>query len=604
MPNMKASTPRNLSALLVGAIACEFLWSWFNFSGPFRKLVDLQLGWSGTYSETLTAIALGLVAAVGAGIAVVVLERLLPHPPAVAIDVLVALVLLAVTCGMLVEAKQLWREADSLPTVQDPVREVDLGALGDADPPTGHVRLLGTPVRDRTVTMRSHNRAASRLDVYAPMSDGRPVAAAAPVRLLVSTGGANDTALAHPIPSNPQGVLLAGALDTRTIYELRAAGLPVADHPFVLFWPGRDVDDDARIEALLLGVPALLFWPFALADWWRRRRAPGAVPEPVTPAIEASGAPPYVGYGTPDDPWNWRRDTSLAGLGFGVSVVLLMALWEWGDLLPGFLEVLGYKAAGVLLIVSLVVDLLPSRRANSPMINGSSSSPPSPRPQPATEPADTAWLVLMRDALVSDNVYLRADVDGQQAAILKSRRYAVVALRPGAHTLSVNARYSLVRDSRMAFDAAAGEILVFRVWPPFLDRPFAERVPVIDAWVALGKLTSVTPSVPLPTGRTSAAPEATTEESIRQAASRHLAAVLGVPEASLARMPFPKSPLVDRQFEVIQRELLEVGDEQLRREMQFGTLLLTLHMYCVQMARCHAMDPGKVERVLGMTATP
>lgn len=117
----------------------------------------------------------------------------------------------------------------------------------------------------------------------------------------------------------------------------------------------------------------------------------------------------------------------------------------------------------------------------------------------AAPPPDAAWLVLMRDGLVSDNVYLRADVDGERVAVLKSRRHAVVALRPGAHVLNTNALHALLRAADVRFHVAPGEVVAYRLRPPFLKRPGAERVmDVSDVRVTIASLKSVTPGVTLP----------------------------------------------------------------------------------------------------------
>src|ERR1700712_2465523 len=106
------SAARNLSAVLVMAIACEFLWSWFNFSGPYRRLIDLQLAWSGSYAEAPTAILLGLAAVLVAGLAGVVRERLLPPPPAAAVELFVVAILLILSIAMVAKARDLWQQAE------------------------------------------------------------------------------------------------------------------------------------------------------------------------------------------------------------------------------------------------------------------------------------------------------------------------------------------------------------------------------------------------------------------------------------------------------------------------------------------------------------
>ncbi len=89
-------------------------------------------------------------------------------------------------------------------------------------------------------------------------------------------------------------------------------------------------------------------------------------------------------------------------------------------------------------------------------------------------------------------------------------------------------------------------------------------------------------------------------EVVRRQALQHLASVLGVPQGSLSPTLSLNTELGVTQFDVMCRELKEVADEQLLREMEFGTLLITLHTYCAQMVRCSQIDPAKVARVLGV----
>lgn len=95
-------------------------------------------------------------------------------------------------------------------------------------------------------------------------------------------------------------------------------------------------------------------------------------------------------------------------------------------------------------------------------------------------------------------------------------------------------------------------------------------------------------------------PDDAADEIVRRQALLHLAAVLGVETTSLLPMPSLHPDLGVRQFDIIRRELEEVADAQLLSEMTAGTLLTSLDMYCVQMARCSRIDSVKVARVLGV----
>jgi hypothetical protein len=95
----------------------------------------------------------------------------------------------------------------------------------------------------------------------------------------------------------------------------------------------------------------------------------------------------------------------------------------------------------------------------------------------------------------------------------------------------------------------------------------------------------------------SANPDA--QQPVYRQAMRHLADALGVQESELARTPWPDAAANRAQFALMMRDLKEVADKQLLFEMEFGTLLVTLHMYGAQMVRCSAIDPARVDRVLG-----
>lgn len=91
-------------------------------------------------------------------------------------------------------------------------------------------------------------------------------------------------------------------------------------------------------------------------------------------------------------------------------------------------------------------------------------------------------------------------------------------------------------------------------------------------------------------------------EVVGRQALQHLAVVLGVHVGSLTQNLTPNCDLAVRQLDIMCRDLREVADAQLLREMDSGTLLITLNTYCVQMARCSVIDPARVARVLGVTA--
>ena len=176
----------------------------------------------------------------------------------------------------------------------------------------------------------------------------------------------------------------------------------------------------------------------------------------------------------------WLHD-----VGAGVGVLVLLALWRWSAVVPAPLLSVACQAAGGLLLASVLARVLASERPRVAM--------PGPLP-----PADAALLVVLRDEPVSNAARFRVDVDGVRVAVLKSRRYTAVALRPGAHLLAINAPASLVADTVARFDAAAGVVVVYRLRVPFIGRPSLERLPAAEGdRRMLARLDGVEPAVAL-----------------------------------------------------------------------------------------------------------
>lgn len=256
-------------AILVAAALTG--WWWASFSGPFLWLIDLQRQYFGSYRELPAAIALGIATLSAAGVAAAFLRRL---PGSVA-GAFVTVVLVLASAVALVKAWQLWEEAAHMPGRDDPLQVVDLDRLGDAPLPTGHVRLIGIPDRPRQVLVHSGGRRGigDRWDGYVPMTSRRGSDPAVPVRIVATSGG-SETDAAQGVPDNPDGVLLADGLDTRTRYELRQQGLTLAERPFVLFWPGEDVSFDHYLEAALLALFVVLCWSLQAYQWVTGRPKP------------------------------------------------------------------------------------------------------------------------------------------------------------------------------------------------------------------------------------------------------------------------------------------------------------------------------------------
>lgn len=107
------------------------------------------------------------------------------------------------------------------------------------------------------------------------------------------------------------------------------------------------------------------------------------------------------------------------------------------------------------------------------------------------------------------------------------------------------------------------------------------------------------------------APVVPSEEFVRRQSLRHLAAVFGVPEASLSLnsrfgqelMANPASDFRANQFDIIDSDIKDVADKRLLKEMAQGTLVIqTVGDYCEHMVRCSRINPEEVARVLRLPA--
>jgi hypothetical protein len=97
------------------------------------------------------------------------------------------------------------------------------------------------------------------------------------------------------------------------------------------------------------------------------------------------------------------------------------------------------------------------------------------------------------------------------------------------------------------------------------------------------------------------------EEVVRRYSLRRLAEVFGVSEASLslnARFgeelkADPPSDFKANQFDIVDRDIKDVADKQILKEMVQGKLVIrTVGDYCDHMVRCSKINPEEVSYVL------
>lgn len=493
MPSETASArrhpARNIQVLLGLACLLFFGWSWINFSGPFRALIDVQLRLFGSYSEPAAAIASAVVLIAAISLVASLVERACPRLSDTAASAVVAILFAAASVAAMWQVWNLWHAAAQMPRLSDPVQVVDLTTIGNANLPLGHVRVVGTPDRGRQVLTYSMGRhgMGSYWEAWVPITARQQTDPKAPVRIVATSRDSERAAAAKAVPDDPEGLLLAGSVDVRTVYEARLGGLDLDEHSFVLF-PDDGVRFDKLTNAVLLGSSVVLFWGLAAYRRITGRRACNA----LTVARSASSheidqAQTVMATSTPASllPEPARAtETKLTRLGTSAAIAAVLAgsfLWEVFGFFPTVIGLWAYAAAALTLAVALLLLWLGQRfEEAAPEI----TLPPTlVTPMKAlAPPLGAALLCVLRDEPgFSSTSYKRIDVDGARVANLKANRYIVVPLWPGPHTLAVNTRISLTSDTVARFAVAPGDVVTYRLQIPFFGRMGLERVPDISA---------------------------------------------------------------------------------------------------------------------------
>ncbi len=488
----------NLQILLgmAGLALCG--WWWATFSGPFRWLIDAQLGVFDRYSELAAGLALGIALVPvlwGAG---VLLRRSWPYRSSRGVDAAVAVIVAAASLFALVQAGHIWQQAAHMPSLSDPLQTVDLDHVGaDTALPTGHVRLLGVPDRGRQVLIKYVGRRAlgSYWEAWMPVIARHQSGSNAPWPIVAVHRDADQTQALRGVADDPEGLLLAGEMDTRTAYEARQEGLDVAERALVLF-PDDGVRFDKKTNAIVLAGIVLLCWCAGAYSWFTGRgsRQVATVAAPLVSAGVLPGTVATVST-VAAAPTSGARDANRSApaataapdsarsrLAFGAAIGAILAaglLWQFMAYLPSRVLLWGFAAALTFAAALFFLWLGTPSDAAAPNVM--------PPPQQTTPMADlvpppgAALLCVLRDEPIDSNSYKRVDVDGVRIAVLKANRYTVVAVKPGAHTLAVNNKLSLTSDTIERFDAAAGDVVIYRMIVPTFGSMHLERTADIAA---------------------------------------------------------------------------------------------------------------------------
>jgi len=223
--------------LWVAAVAFYAGWSALGSRGLYRRLVELQIGWWGSYDPTLTAFLPGLLlAAPGFGtMARLAMDRRKREPPGPATEARrrrrLARLLAFLGLAFVLAGAGAWALALGMPDGTEPPVRFDLATLGGAPVPAGRVILAGTP-DPATVTgsALTGGRGGEGSSFYVGF---RPSPARAPLRLFVEHN-AGDRRELRAIEAVQIGYLVENGLPPLALHDLRVRGIEVASPHYVL----------------------------------------------------------------------------------------------------------------------------------------------------------------------------------------------------------------------------------------------------------------------------------------------------------------------------------------------------------------------------------
>lgn len=221
----------------VAAVAFYAGWSAFGSRGLYRWLVELQIGWWGSYDPIWTAFLPGLLlAAPGFGaMARLALDRRKREAPGPATEAhrrpRLARLLAFLGLAFVLAGGGAWAVALGMPDGTEPPVRFDLATLGGAPAPAGRVILAGTPDPAAVTGTASTDSGRGEVDFF--YVGLRPSPARAPLRLFVEQN-AGDRRELRALESVRIGYLVENGLPPLALHDLRVRGIEVASPHYVL----------------------------------------------------------------------------------------------------------------------------------------------------------------------------------------------------------------------------------------------------------------------------------------------------------------------------------------------------------------------------------
>ncbi|CAN5392604.1 hypothetical protein BH10PSE17_BH10PSE17_09590 [soil metagenome] len=341
---------------------------WFTFSGPFRWAIDLQLAHFGDYSESLTALGVGIAIYFPIWFCESVVRRVFSEwVPELSLSwcfgAVFVVAMFAGTAFGLYQAWDLWEPEHPVPSTRDPLQVVDLDQLGDSPLPTGHVRLIGLVDRSRQAVFHFTGRRGlgGHSESWQPVVARLAYDPHAPVLIVATRHGSFDDEVAPGVPDSPEGMLSVSDIDTSTIYEMKRRGINLAARSYTFNWPGNPhgTSLDTRWVSVLIVLGLLGCWGAGAYNTMKQNRsqtrAPASAPAPLPVASVAAPAAdldPVTGAEAPADDAAvapWLSKLSLRAVLGGSMVILVLATIAWLYVMDWL-----YQVAGGLMIAGSI----------------------------------------------------------------------------------------------------------------------------------------------------------------------------------------------------------------------------------------------------------
>jgi hypothetical protein len=213
-------------------------WGAVQYSGFYRLLAEWQIAHFGSYAWGLTwVIPITLLSSPLATIGIVKSPNGQSGPGCLMLIGLFGVILLVIGGGMIMRAR-------GLPTLSDPVQVVDVAQIGDANPPSAHVKLVGHTDNARTLAIRKRGKTGWTEYSYLPVTPKGVANPSTPVRYVIDQMRLDPQGAPIGMLDDVEGVLAPNALPGEARVGFNRAGVILAEKVAVLDPSGIDARFD------------------------------------------------------------------------------------------------------------------------------------------------------------------------------------------------------------------------------------------------------------------------------------------------------------------------------------------------------------------------